>query len=79
MQGLMHYSIFIDIFTLASKIRCQKQIRQKTKTLDYLECRVFFFFFFITSIVSFSHGQSCAPIWPNTKLDLLQLKIYRNY
>ena len=42
MQGLMHYSIFIDIFTSASKIRGQKQIRQKTKTLDYLECSFFY-------------------------------------
>ena len=31
MQGLMHYSIFIDIFTLASKIRGQKQIPQKNQ------------------------------------------------
>ena len=44
MQGLMHYSIFIDIFTLASKIRGQKQIRQKTKTLDYLECSLLFIY-----------------------------------
>lgn len=48
MQGLMHYSIFIDIFTLASKIRGQKQIRQKTKTLDYL---VFFFIYNINSLL----------------------------
>lgn len=51
MQGLMHYSIFIDIFTLASKIRGQKQIRQKTKTLDYLECSFFFFIYNINSLL----------------------------
>ena len=50
MQGLMHYSIFIDIFTLASKIRGQKQIRQKTKTLDYLECS-FFLIYNINSLL----------------------------
>lgn len=50
MQGLMHYSIFIDIFTLASKIRGQKQIRQKTKTLDYLECS-FFYIYNINSLL----------------------------
>ena len=49
MQGLMHYSIFIDIFTSASKIRGQKQIRQKTKTLDYLE--YIFFFYNINSLL----------------------------